>query len=246
MDIFAPILIRFFPENSFDNEIASFPIKLYLETRRKLFAFREVASREKLVSLLLWRRLFLLGRYKSKLLIWVQFFLNSIVSNSDNGEILENSWTTFSNGFLRAALADEQKFTFISSCCLQGRITITLMYKKYILPHFFLLLPEMYRMMEWRRESKMAEMFTQGKIRIFSEPLLRSAFGKLVQGHLLALNHSFFSLLYFRNSRQDHLKVPNHLSFYSLFYFPEFGTALAFLYLSTLGSLVQGYRQETV
>ena len=42
----------------------------------------------------------------------------------------------------------------------------------------------------------MAEMYSQGEIRIFREPfLLRSAFGRLVQGHLKALNHLRFALL---------------------------------------------------
>ena len=45
-------------------------------------------------------------------------------------------------------------------------------------------------------------MYTQGEIRIFSEPLLScSAFGRLVQGHLKTLCHlSFSSFLYFCES----------------------------------------------
>ena len=60
----------------------------------------------------------------------------------------------------------------------------------------------MSEMVEWERKSKTAEMYTQGEIRIFSEPLLlRSAFGKLVHGHLKTLNHlNFSSLLYFDKS----------------------------------------------
>ena len=46
-------------------------------------------------------------------------------------------------------------------------------------------------------------MYTQGKIRIFSEPLLRFAFVRLVQDHLKAPNnHRFSSLLYFLDSLQ--------------------------------------------
>ena len=100
----------------------------------------------------------------------------------------------------------------------------------------------MYKMLEWRRESKIAEMYKQGEIRIFCEPLLlRSAFRRLVQGHLKALNHlCFSSLLYFHKSRQGHFKVPKHLRFSLLLYFRESGKSQAFLYHLTQDSLAQG------
>ena len=56
-------------------------------------------------------------------------------------------------------------------------------------------------MKEWGRESKIAEMYIQGEIQIFRKLYLRSTFGRLVQGHLKALNHlSLSSLLYFRET----------------------------------------------
>ena len=51
-------------------------------------------------------------------------------------------------------------------------------------------------MVERGTEWKTAEVYTQGEIRVLSEPLLlRSAFGRQVQGQLVALNHFCFSLL---------------------------------------------------
>ena len=72
----------------------------------------------------------------------------------------------------------------------------------------------------------MDEMYTQGKIQIFSELLfLHSAFRRLGQSHLKALNHfSFPSLLYFHESHQGHLKPPNHFRFSLLLSFHEFST----------------------
>ena len=82
----------------------------------------------------------------------------------------------------------------------------------------------MNEMVEWGRESKTVEMYTQGEIRIFGEPLLlRFAFRRL---------------------KQVHLNVPNHLNFSSILYFCESGSAQAFLYHSTLGNPVQGQRLE--
>ena len=50
---------------------------------------------------------------------------------------------------------------------------------------WFFLLPEIFEMVEWGRESKTAEMYTEGKMQIYSGPyFLRSGFGRLVQGHL--------------------------------------------------------------
>ena len=77
------------------------------------------------------------------------------------------------------------------------------MYKN-IISFSFLLLPEMYEIVKWKRESKMAEMYTQGEVRFSSEPLLlRSAVARVVQGHLKATNHlNLNKLLNFHEYRQ--------------------------------------------
>ena len=83
----------------------------------------------------------------------------------------------------------------------------------------------------------------KGQVRIFSELFLRSAFERIVQGYLKALNHfSFYLILDFRESRQKHLKAPNHLIFSSLLCFRESDTVQNFLYLSTLGTLTHSQR----
>ena len=85
------------------------------------------------------------------------------------------------------------------------------MYENYDPPILFPL-SEMYKMFELDSESKRAEIYTQGEIRIFIEWLLCY---KAAQGI------EFCWLLYFRESPQGYLKAPNHLSFYSLLDFCE-------------------------
>ena len=116
----------------------------------------------------------------------------------------------------------------------------------------FLLLPKMYKM--GGRESKTAEMYTQGERQIFSEPLLLcSAFWRLVQGHLRALNHlSFSSLLYFCESGVGQSQGTKSFSFLLTSQLSQVlsgqsqGTkSFSFLLTSQLSQVLSGQSQRT-
>ena len=63
----------------------------------------------------------------------------------------------------------------------------------------------------------MVEIYTQGEIQIFSEPLLHSALTRLVPGHFKALNNlNFYSLLDFHKSHTGPSQGTKSSSFYSL------------------------------
>ena len=75
-------------------------------------------------------------------------------------------------------------------------------------------------MVEWGRESKTAEMYTEGEIRIISELLFRSAFTRLVHRNIL-ISSSFST---FASLIQGHRKKPNHFNLSSFLDFRKFYT----------------------
>ena len=88
-----------------------------------------------------------------------------------------------------------------------GKNTAMLMYKNIISFSFPFTTWNVWNSRVRERVKNTAEMYSQGKIRIFSEPLLLG-FGK---GPPQGTKLSFFSLIYFCKAHQGHPKAPNYL-----------------------------------